>query len=138
MRVHIQSVTFRFEWPAYIIRWPELKWKATECRPQLEHRWPSWSWDNSMVLMESYFFCASVRLGVLVTCIAAIVSLVLYQMVANTSSSHFQIKNTIFMWLIFANGTTFLYFFINILETYYKTSTIVKESVTWAEHCKHL
>lgn len=88
MRAHIQSVKFRFEWPAYIIRWPELKWKATECRPQLEHRWPSWTWDNSMVLMESYFFCASVRLGVLVTCIAAIVSLILYQMVANTSCSH--------------------------------------------------
>ncbi|EDX03848.1 uncharacterized protein LOC6731106 [Drosophila simulans] len=69
-----------------------------------------------MVLMESYFFCASVRLGVLVTCIAA------------------TIKNSIFMWLIFADGTSFLYFFINILETHYRTSIIVKESVTWAEH----
>ncbi|XP_039479611.2 uncharacterized protein LOC120444123 [Drosophila santomea] len=69
-----------------------------------------------MVLMESYFFCASVRLGVLVTCIAAI------------------LKNTVFMWLIFADGTNFITFFINIMETHYRTSTIVKESATWAEN----
>ncbi|XP_001968836.3 uncharacterized protein LOC6540749 [Drosophila erecta] len=69
-----------------------------------------------MVLMESYFFCASVRLGVLVTCIAATV------------------KNTILMWLIFDDGTSFLSFLVNVLETHYRTSTIVKESVAWAEN----
>ncbi|XP_043640410.1 uncharacterized protein LOC122611417 [Drosophila teissieri] len=69
-----------------------------------------------MVLMENYFFCASVRLGVLVTCTAATV------------------KNTILMWMVFADGTTFIYFLVNIMETHYRTSTIVRDSATWVEH----
>nr|XP_016927003.2 uncharacterized protein LOC108007756 [Drosophila suzukii] len=68
-----------------------------------------------MVLMESYFFCASVRLGVLCICVFAAV------------------KSTVFMWLIFSDGTTFLFFVINILETHYKTSNIIRESADWVE-----
>ncbi|KAH8362694.1 hypothetical protein KR200_011462 [Drosophila serrata] len=68
-----------------------------------------------MVLMESYFFCASVRLGVLIICFVA------------------ALKSTIIMWLIFTDGTAFLYVIINIFESHYKTSTIVHESVNWIE-----
>ncbi|XP_017115164.1 uncharacterized protein LOC108137773 [Drosophila elegans] len=68
-----------------------------------------------MVLMESYFFCASVRLGVLVICTAA------------------ALKSTLIMWLIFSDGTSFLFGLFRILETHYKTSTIIKESATWVE-----
>ncbi|KAH8282276.1 hypothetical protein KR054_006539 [Drosophila jambulina] len=68
-----------------------------------------------MVLMESYFFCASVRLGTLVICFAA------------------ALKSTIIMWLIFTDGTSFLYAIIHIFESHYKTSTIVHESVNWVE-----
>ncbi|KAH8249276.1 hypothetical protein KR032_008006 [Drosophila birchii] len=68
-----------------------------------------------MVLMESYFFCASVRLGVLVICFVA------------------ALKNTIIMWLIFTDGTELIYSIIHIFESHYKTSTIVHESVNWVE-----
>ncbi|XP_052837367.1 uncharacterized protein LOC128253183 isoform X1 [Drosophila gunungcola] len=68
-----------------------------------------------MVLMESYLFCASVRLGVLVICTAA------------------ALKSTLIMWLIFSDGTSFLFGLFRILETHYKTSTIIKESATWVE-----
>ncbi|KAH8255425.1 hypothetical protein KR038_002894 [Drosophila bunnanda] len=68
-----------------------------------------------MVLMESYFFCASVRLGVLVICFVA------------------ALKSTIIMWLIFTDGTAFLYAIIHIFESHYKTSTIVHESANWIE-----
>ncbi|XP_017020783.1 uncharacterized protein [Drosophila kikkawai] len=68
-----------------------------------------------MVLMESYFFCASVRLGVLVICFVA------------------ALKSTIIMWLIFTNGTAFLFSIIRIFESHYKTSAIVHDSANWIE-----
>jgi len=40
------------------------------------------------------------------------------------------------MWLIFSDGTTFLLFVINILETHYKTSNIIRESADWVEKCE--
>ncbi|KAH8269337.1 hypothetical protein KR018_004613 [Drosophila ironensis] len=68
-----------------------------------------------MVLMESYFFCASVRLGVLAICVAA------------------GLKSVILMWLIFTDGIAFMYSMIHIFESYYRSSTIVNDSITWVE-----
>ncbi|XP_016963086.1 uncharacterized protein LOC108033319 [Drosophila biarmipes] len=68
-----------------------------------------------MVLMESYFFCASVRLGVL--CICTIAAL----------------KSIIIMWMIFSDGTSFLFSVINILEAHYKTSKIMRITTDWVE-----
>ncbi|XP_016978000.1 uncharacterized protein LOC108043703 [Drosophila rhopaloa] len=68
-----------------------------------------------MVLMESYFFCASVRLGVLVICTAA------------------ALKSTLIMWVIFTDGTSFIFALSRILETHYRTSTIIRESSKWVE-----
>ncbi|XP_017048885.1 uncharacterized protein LOC108093377 [Drosophila ficusphila] len=68
-----------------------------------------------MVLMESYFFCASVRQGVLIVSTVA------------------ALKSTVLMWVIFTNGTSFIFGMIRIMENHYKTSTIVKESADWVE-----
>ncbi|KAH8244462.1 hypothetical protein KR026_010488 [Drosophila bipectinata] len=68
-----------------------------------------------MVLMESYFFCASVRLGVLVICAAA------------------ALKSITIMWLIFSDGNKFLFAVINVFENYYKTNAIAHTYINWVE-----
>ncbi|KAH8324782.1 hypothetical protein KR074_000903 [Drosophila pseudoananassae] len=68
-----------------------------------------------MVLMESYFFCASVRLGVLVICTAA------------------ALKSVTIMWLIFTDGNKFLFAVINVFENYYKTNAIAHNYINWVE-----
>ncbi|XP_017012667.2 uncharacterized protein [Drosophila takahashii] len=68
-----------------------------------------------MVLMESYFFCASVRLGVLCICCFA------------------TMKSTVIMWMIFTDGTSFLFLLTNILENHYRTSKLIREWADWAE-----
>ncbi|XP_017098756.2 uncharacterized protein [Drosophila bipectinata] len=68
-----------------------------------------------MVLMESYFFCASVRLGVLVICAAA------------------ALKSFTIMWLIFSDGNKFLFAVINVFENYYKTNAIAHSYINWVE-----
>ncbi|EDW25523.1 GL26378 [Drosophila persimilis] len=70
-----------------------------------------------MVLMTTYFFCASVRLGILVICFFAMC------------------KSIIIMYVIFDNGTAFMFSVIRIFENdvNYRTSFIVKESINWVE-----
>ncbi|SPP86031.1 uncharacterized protein LOC117587982 [Drosophila guanche] len=70
-----------------------------------------------MVLMRSYFFCASVRLGVLIICFFAMC------------------KSVIIMYVIFNNGTAFIFSVIRIFENdaHYRTSSIVQESINWVE-----
>ncbi|KAH8314121.1 hypothetical protein KR067_011984 [Drosophila pandora] len=68
-----------------------------------------------MVLMESYFFCASVRLGVLVICAAA------------------ALKSIAIMWIIFTDGTRFLFAVIQIFENYYKANSIAQNYINWVE-----
>ncbi|XP_022233719.2 uncharacterized protein LOC111081871 [Drosophila obscura] len=70
-----------------------------------------------MVLMQSYFFCASVRLGTLVICFFAMC------------------KSVITMYVIFDNGTAFIFSVIRIFENdaNYRASIIVQEAINWVE-----
>ncbi|KAH8351880.1 hypothetical protein KR084_000362, partial [Drosophila pseudotakahashii] len=43
------------------------------------------------------------------------------------------IKNTVVMWMIFTDGTSFLYSIINIMEKHYRTSRIIREGADWVE-----
>ncbi|KRF98442.1 uncharacterized protein Dwil_GK28272 [Drosophila willistoni] len=61
-----------------------------------------------MVLMESYLFCASLRLGALT-------------------------KSIIIIYIIFVNGIGFMNDLIQIFETSYRTSQVIKGTIYWVE-----
>ncbi|XP_068150964.1 uncharacterized protein [Drosophila tropicalis] len=68
-----------------------------------------------MVLMESYLFCASLRLGALVI------------------TGFAMAKSIIVIYIIFVNGIGFLNDLIQIFETSYRTSQVIKVTIYWVE-----
>lgn len=40
------------------------------------------------------------------------------------------------MWIIFTDGTRFLFAVIQIFENYYKANSIAQNYINWVEQCK--